>query len=199
MLQRRWLASMCFALVCLLGPGMVAAQQGESLASPGGALHAANPNVTLDVVVEPREGAPVGGLTQADFTLLDSKSPQSLLRFAALPAANAPVEVVLVLDTVNIGYTQVAYARDEMVKFLSANGGRLPLPVTLSVVTDTSTTIQPTPTTDGNALAASLKNDAVGLRELRRSAGFYGAEERLDISLKALRELTAHEAGRPGR
>ncbi len=194
MLGRMRLAGLGLVLLGLLGPGMAVAQQDESLGP-----RAQNSNITLDVVVEPKNGGPVGGLTQSDFTLLDNKSPQSLLRFAALPAADAPVEAVVVLDTVNIGYTQVAYARDEVVKFLSANGGHLPLPVTLSVVSDTSTSIQPTPTTDGNALAATLKNDVVGLRDLRRSAGFYGAEERLDISLKALQELVAHEGQRPGR
>ncbi len=203
MLQLARIAGLGLMLLGLPGFAMAGAQQGESLSpAPTNTQHAPDRNITLDVVVEPRNGPPIGGLRQSDFTVLDGKSPQSVLRFAALPtagAADAPVEAVIVLDKVNVGYAQVSYGRDEIVKFLSANSGRLPLPVTLSVVSDRSTTIQPTPTMNGKALMGALKDDSIGLRDIRRSTGIYGAQERLDISLKALRELTAHEAQRPGR
>jgi VWFA-related protein len=51
--------------------------------------------------------------------------------------------------------------------------------------------IQPAFTTDGNALRSSLDHFTIGLRELRRSTGVYGAEERMQISLTTMKALIA--------
>ena len=64
---------------------------------------------------------------------------------------------------------------------------------------DEGTQIQPGFTKDGNAISASLKAQDIGLRTLRRSAGFYGAEDRLNLSLTALRQLVSAESAQPGR
>ena len=52
---------------------------------------------------------------------------------------------------------------------------------------------------DGNALADLLNSKETGLRIVGRSQGFYGAVERLNLSLGALSRLTNYEAQRPGR
>ncbi|MGB6877241.1 MAG: VWA domain-containing protein, partial [Candidatus Acidiferrales bacterium] len=52
---------------------------------------------------------------------------------------------------------------------------------------------------DGKALSALLDKADVSLRDVGRSAGYYGAEERLQLSLAALRQLIASAARRPGR
>ena len=69
----------------------------------------------------------------------------------------------------------------------------------MAIFTDTGTQIEPSFTTDGNALGQELDKQVIGLRDLRRSAGFYGAEERLQLSLKTLDQLVSREAGEPGR
>ncbi len=79
------------------------------------------------------------------------------------------------------------------------NGGHLPIPTTLAVVTDTATQMQPAFTTDGNALSASVKDDRIGLRINRPSSGFYGAGDRIQLSINALRQVVAQLAARPGR
>src|ERR1700727_2889448 len=65
----------------------------------------ANTQITLDVVVTDKSGKPQAGLQQQNFTLLDNKIPQKIQSFQAVdePATKAvpPVEVVLVIDTVN--------------------------------------------------------------------------------------------------
>ena len=83
--------------------------------------------------------------------------------------------------------------------FLTANGGELLHPVTLAVLTDQGTQIQEAGSRDGKALKAALDGNATGLRTIRRSAGFYGAEERLEISLRALDQLIARDETKPGR
>jgi VWFA-related protein len=54
-------------------------------------------------------------------------------------------------------------------------------------------------TNDGNALVAALDQQTIALRTIRRSAGFYGAAERWQLSIQALARLATYEAQRPGR
>ncbi len=109
------------------------------------------------------------------------------------------IQVVLVVDAVNTTFNSVAYERSQIDRFLRADGGHLAYPVSLAVVTDAGAKIQQNSTNDGNALSASLDQYEVGLRTVRRSAGFYGASERLQISLKAISDLAKLEGTRPGR
>jgi len=59
--------------------------------------------------------------------------------------------------------------------------------------------MQPDSSRDGNALSASLEQSDIGLRNIRRSAGFYGADERFTISLQSLQQLALQEGPKPGR
>ncbi len=155
--------------------------------------------IAIDAVVNDASGAPIPALAQTDFTLLDNKSPRALTGFTPRLGKQSPAEVILLIDAVNTSYSNVAYERSEIDKFLHANDGQLPYPTTLAIFTDTGTQIQPGFSKDGNALSAALKNEVIGLRFLRRSAGFYGAEDRLNLSLTALRQLVSVESRQPGR
>jgi len=156
--------------------------------------------IQLDVVVTPKAGAPVANLQQGDFTVLDNKAPQPILSFEAVTGSTkVPVEVILVIDAVNMPFQQLAYERTQIGRFLRANGGRLAYPTALMFFTDTGTQIQNEPSGDGNALAEALDKFAIGLRDITRSTGVYGAEERLDLSLGAIQALVARETPRPGR
>lgn len=161
-------------------------------------LHAQQP-ITLDAVVIPKSGQPIPNLQQGDFTLLDNKAPRPLTSFKALTAKQAPAEVIIVVDAVNTSYQNVAFERDQINKFLRAREGQLEFPTALAIFTDTGTQIQQGFSTDGNAQAKSLDDFTIGLRTLRRSSGFYGATDRFDLSVTALRQLIAREAPRPGR
>jgi VWFA-related protein len=112
-------------------------------------------NIYLDVVVTPKSGSPVTGLSQRDFTLLDNKVPQTITSFQALGRGEAPAEVIVLLDAVNAKTETIAYERHQIEEFLRANGGRLPHPTTFAVFTDADTRIHPGFTTDGKALSAS--------------------------------------------
>src|SRR5580700_4921028 len=158
--------------------------------------------VTLDVQVRDKSGAAVRGLQKQDFTLLDDKQPKDILSFKAVEngdSADPPVEMVLVVDAVNTGHQTVAIERSELKKFLLRNDGELPVPMSLVVFTDTDTKIQNGFSRDGNALAAQYDQYETGLRYNTRSQGFYGAEERYNLSLKALSSIMAFEEKRPGR
>ncbi|MGA8940172.1 MAG: VWA domain-containing protein [Acidobacteriaceae bacterium] len=157
--------------------------------------------VHLDVLVTHKggEGEAVAGLQAKDFTLLDDKKPQEITSFVAVDAEKDPVEAILLIDDVNTPYTVIAQERIQIGKFLRANGGKLALPLTLAVLTDTGVQMQGGYSRDGNAVAASLDKYTIGLRSIGRSAGTNGESDQLDESLKAVRTLATYESQRPGR
>ena len=179
-------------LAFLQFPSLTSAQQNTPAGDSTGKIH-------LDVVVTAKSGPPVAGLHQQDFTVLDNKTQRPVTSFQALGGSQAPIEIVLLVDAVNITYQRLAYARTEIEKFLRANEGRLAHPTTLAIFTDGGTQIQEGSSSDGNALSADLDKYAVGLRTIRRSSGIYGADERFQLSLTALHQLAVREAARPGR
>jgi VWFA-related protein len=156
------------------------------------------------VQVTDKSGAPVRGLQKQDFTILDDKRPQNILSFhavdsAAASTADLPVEIVLVVDSVNSSFHGVGFERGEIKKFLLENGGKLAQPVSLVIFSDAGTKIQNGSSRDGSALAALYDQYETGLRVINRSQGIYGAMERFDMSLKALTSIVAYEGTRPGR
>jgi len=158
--------------------------------------------VTLYVRVTDKSGAPVRGLSQQDFTLFDDKHPQTITGFQAVEqraaaAGYAPTQIVLVIDAVNASVTAVAFERDQIRKFLLRDGGALSQPVSFAFVTDSGTKIGPDPSSDGKALLTLYNQYETGLRSVRH--GFYQAEERLDLSMRALATIADYEEKRPGR
>jgi VWFA-related protein len=167
----------------------------------GFAISAFAQQMTLDVVVTDKSGKPVGGLTQRDFTLLDNKQPQKIQSFQAVQgdAGDPPVQVILLLDEVNTGFNSVAYERDQIDRFLKRDGGQLARPVSFAFLTDAGLSFSDQVSRDGNALIADLNQNKSGLRTITRAQGFYGANDRLEICLRALQQLADYETPRPGR
>jgi VWFA-related protein len=180
-------------LAALLAASAASGQQSSPPTQP------ANAAIQLDVVVNPRSGPPVGDLQQQDFTLLDNKVPQYIASFRAVDGRHADVDVILVVDGVNADYNTVAFERDQIDKFLRADNGDLIHATSLDVLTDMGIESLADFSKDGNKLSASLDRYAVSLRFVNRSAGFYGATERLQLSLDGLHEVVQREANRPGR
>ena len=183
----------CLLLIALFCTAAASAQQANPQAQP------ASGKIFLDVVVSPKSGPPVADLQQQDFTLLDNNSPQPITSFQPVTGRQAPVEVVLVIDAINSDARTVSYERIQIDKFLLAEGGRLAFPVAIAVATDTGVKLAENFSSDGNALRAAMDRDQIGLRDIGRSSGFYGATERLQYSLQALNQLAAGEAPHPGR
>lgn len=136
--------------------------------------------MTIHVTVTARNGDPVEGLTKDDFTLTDNKQQEPITDFHAL--TNVTTGIVIVLDAVNVPFNQVSFTRTQLGQFFSSHP-HLSQPVALGVLEDSGLKMQPGFTNDGNALRSQLDNYSIGLRELTRASGFYGAQERLQISL----------------
>jgi VWFA-related protein len=158
--------------------------------------------MTIHVTVTDKLGHHVSGLNAADFTLLDNKEPQKLLDFRAVDekgAGDPPGRIVIVLDTINIGFNDIAWQRQQLAEFLKQDSANLGYPTSLAVFADGGVKLAQGWTRDGNALLAALDKTQSELRIIGRSAGFYGDAEKLQLSLGQLSQLSAYEADQPGR
>jgi VWFA-related protein len=192
-----FVAAFCAALLYPAGALSQQANLKPPQVQPGSAT--TNGTIKLNVVVTEKSGPPVGGLQQQDFTVLDNKSPQTITSFKPVTGREGPIEVVIVIDAVNTAYTTVAMERTGIDKFLQAEGGHLAYPVALVLFTDKGTQMLGDFSTDGATLSAALAQAEPGLRTSTRSSGFYGAVDRMQLSVKTLGQLVAKEAPRPGR
>jgi len=196
----RWICLFCFCCLSAFAQQNGQAKPPEPAASsPTGA---ANHLITLDVVVADQSGRALPGLQQQDFVLLDNKLPQKIVSFHGVSSApssdDPPVEIVLVVDEVNTSYQHGVIVRQEIEKFLSQNGGQLARPVSLIFFSDTGA-VGTTPSRDGKAVLADLKQHQQPLRKTNRAQGAYGAIDRLNRSIRTLGQLADFAAKRPGR
>lgn len=158
--------------------------------------------MTLSVVVLDKSGKPVPGLQQQDFTLLDDKHPQKIVSFQAVQGVNPsgpPTQIILVIDQVNTALSNVAFERQQVQKFAERDGGQLARPLSLAVFTDTGVRMSGAPTQDGKAVVAALGENPAGLRVINRDQGVYGAGDRLQLSINALRQIAESEVAQPGQ
>ena len=163
--------------------------------------------IGLDVLVTDASGKPVTGLSPQDFTVLDNGQPQKILSFRSSDASRSsqngvqdpPAEVVLVIDTVNASLTDVAYERLQIETYLQQDGGHLANPVTLLFLNGDGAKRVAPPSRDGNLLAAALEKASSNLHPIRRSEAYYGAVERLQLSVGTLGSMTTELARTPGR
>jgi VWFA-related protein len=157
----------------------------------------ADRTIHLDVSVEP-EAHSAPALAEADLTLLDNGHPQPLSSFKAVLLGQEPAEIIFVMDAANVRYINLSYQQQQLQSYLRG-AGRLPHPATVAVLTDKGVQIQKGFSRDGAELSKVLDGSVAGLRTITRSAGFWGATDRLDISLKAMGELIAYTQTLPGR
>lgn len=180
-------AGLAAAMFCLAASaGVLFAQEWPERAE--GSIH-------LDVVVTDAAGKPVGGLDRRDFKILDDGKAREAASFAAYDGLHAkadpPVQMILVIDSVNNGFVEMALVREGLMKFLRQHEGRLAQPTTIVHFAASGVEFLSQPSTDGNALAAIVDKIPASLEP----RGLDG----LSLSMKALSALMKKEAGEPGR
>ena len=174
---------------------------------PASPTKPADHRIVLDIVVTDGSGKAITGLEEKDFTVLDNGHGQKIVAFHASggespqpsQAAEPPVKIILLVDEVNSDFRRVAYERDQIKAFLLKNGGVLKHPMSMAFFSDKGTEVQKGSSTDGNALLATFDQHETALRTIRRSAGFYGAVDRFQLSMTALNSLAQAETTQPGR
>jgi VWFA-related protein len=180
----------------------VAGQKGPVLAQrplPGAV--STEGRIQLDVLVTRKQGGAVPGLEIKDFTLLDDKQEQKILGFHAEDGngQTTPMEVILVLDTVNGTFQQAAFARQQTAKFLALNGGRVDHPTLIAVFSNEVLRIQPRPSTDGTVLAKVLDQASANIQSVGSAAGSFGEMGRFQLSVRTLTAIADNEAKKPGK
>jgi VWFA-related protein len=189
------LSTRTVAAIFFLTAGTFAAsaqQAPVTAATPAHVMH-------LDIAVRDGGNRPVGGLGKSDFTLIDNKIARSIQTFAYVEQEKQPASILIVIDAVNAPAPAVSYQRDQLVKFLRANDGHLAYPTSVAILTDQNVMSNKQASTDGNELADGLAKADIGLRIIRRDSGFYGAQDRMTISLNALQQILATQEKLPGR
>ncbi len=164
--------------------------------TPGG-------RIRLDVVVNDAAGKPISGLQPWDFKLLDDEQPQKILSFRAYDGATVkpepPVEVILVIDTANLPFQQVAVVRQQVIAFLRENGDNLKQPVSLVLLNDAGIRMQPRPSVDGDALAEVVQQIKGSIGTINAAMGGEGLLERFQLSVREISGIAENEALKPGR
>jgi VWFA-related protein len=192
-------------IVCLLLPfSFLFAQSAPPNLEPRPADTAAtesSPQMSLDVHVTDKRGAPIRGLQEGDFAVLVDKKPQRIAAFrpAEDESADSPSEITIVVDAVNTPVVAISRARDQLRAFLLQNSGKLPYPVSLVMFSDFGLQVLKAATRDGNALAAQFDQYSSTLRTSHPSQGVYGAEDRFNLSVNTFHQLLDGEKTKPGR
>ena len=125
-------------LLCLFGNALQGWSQ-ASAAAPTQTLRTGVQLVVEDVVVTDKNGTPVHGLQQSDFTVIENKAEQHIKgfeehagdaikspdalppgTFSNVPATTSRVVNVLLLDGLNTPPQSQPYLHDQLVKFLAA-------------------------------------------------------------------------------
>lgn len=157
----------------------------------------------LDVMVDDANGNAVTGLQPWDFKLTDNGKPSKILFFRALDGAAArpepPVEVILLIDEINLPFSQVAFVKEELARFFKQNDGRVAYPISLMLLTNSGLRVQPRPTEDTDALLKTLRGIHASVRLITPEMGGNGSIERVRRSIRAIDSLAVNEAQKPGR
>jgi len=159
--------------------------------------------IKLDVVVSDSAGKPVTGLEPLDLKLMDNGQPGKIVSFRAFGGDAAkpdpPVEVILVIDTANLPFDQVAFTKQEITRFLGRNGGHLAQPVSIFEMTDAGIRVRPRPSTDGNVLVSVVQQIRGSIRTIDGAMGGEGLLERFQRSAHQMENIAENEALKPGR
>ena len=113
--------------------------------------------ISLIVQVTDSSGNPVSGLKPGDFLVLDNQKRQKVARFREVNGKTftADVHVVVVLDAVNGGGSEIGRLKKDLDRYLSQGHGPLRFPISLVYVSDAGVVETPA-STDRSLIAAQL-------------------------------------------
>ena len=233
-----WFGPLTPALVLLLTFGNDAGLHGaadqqssssQATSSPSSTVLRANTRlVVVDVVATDSKGQPVPDLTAEDFVLLEDGKPQKINVFSLQKAASVSVEQgqlpanvisnapkfkansldVILFDTLNGDFTEHAYARDQLLKFLNAT--ELDRPVAVFAM-ESQLKLLHDFTTDSKSLSAvvarykpPVQTANIESYESRATpftthGDYHTSERNIDTTLNQLNALAKTLAGYPGR
>jgi VWFA-related protein len=223
------LALLAFATTTFISPAAYTQDRKDEVTKSDTVLRTNTRLVLTDVVATDGNGKPVTNLSVDDFKILENGHPQRVANFSfhqpatqvatrtiSLPpdvVTNMPVYTastmnIILFDSANGDATEHAYARDELLKFLSTSEIHEPLAI-FALHTDLK--LLHDFTTDGKALRAAVAAykppasfQAGDSFESRQSAfssngNFHTSQRNIETTLNQLNVLAKTLVGYPGR
>jgi len=119
------------------------------------------------VQVTDASGKSVGGLGQEDFTLFDDGQAQKITSFRSANGSepDAPIRVVLMVDTINNPSASIAHEHKELEKLLEQSQGRVAYPTAIALLSAAGAEIG-TFSRDGSAVIGELRRVTKDVRTL---------------------------------
>ncbi|MGA8029513.1 MAG: VWA domain-containing protein [Bryobacteraceae bacterium] len=155
--------------------------------------------VLLDVVVTDKAGHPIRGLTEDAFTILENGVAQKITSFQGplngSRRANRSRTIIL-LDELNIQFSDLAYARDRIALFLEKNPAE-DQPTALMAVGPHGLTMVEDFTQDSKRLRERLMHLPPFDANPKGGTDAYWAQERAQQALHALTEIARASVGSP--
>lgn len=182
----------CLLILTYTQQAITQTQVHSSPANPG---NVGPTRIQINVEVTDAAGKAVIGLWPQDFTVLDDGQPQRIVSFGAFDDAmstpDPPVQILLLIDTINGSSQERRVIQQGAAKFLRQNQGLLAHPVSLIILSAFGIRLPSPPSTDGNALAKSV--DQIGAGPGLDLPGRYWR------SMAALSQIALAEERVPGR
>jgi len=153
--------------------------------------------IDLDVMVTDKLGKAISDLGSQDFSLLDNGTPTPILSLQPFDQKHAnPVNLILVLDTLDLPFALAGFEREQVRRFLTRNGGHLDRPISIFGLSSAGVWKVAVPSNDGNTLATEIAGNKF---DLIRRRGLGQSEAEGVSALKALAAIATVERGVPGR
>ena len=176
--------------------------QGQQTAPTTPTFRVTSNLVFLDVTVVDKKGRVVtSGLTKDDFAITENKEPQRIFSFdapatGAKTAENDPA-TILVLDLLNTPFSDAAFARYSIRRYLALQPQKLNSPTELMVLNNTTLDLVQAYTRSRADLIYAL--DHVPPVLAYKLSGGDWADQRLSQSIEALQQITLQNKGLAGR
>jgi VWFA-related protein len=179
--------------------------------------------VVLDISVTDKAGRLIDNISQSDFTVLEDKVPQTIRSFeppashsmpgsapgqpvslvhsaADLPRIGSAPVTLLVLDELNTRFEDMSFGRNQLLKYLQAQGPVLSQATALLYATNTRFVQLRDYTQDRDVLINDVKKHMPEFpTKLTGGKQGPGAVERMAQTLASLEQLSQASAGTPGR
>jgi VWFA-related protein len=186
-------------------PALLAQAQGSPPSAP--TLRVTSSLVFLDVTVLDKSGHPViNGLNKDDFTITEDKKPQRIFSFEApqihvlnssdLSNGKSPT-TILVLDLLNSSFSDFAFIRYSVKKFLMTQPEQLPAPAEMMVIGNQSLEMLQGFTRNRADLLEALDHLPPALPYKAMNGFFFW--DRFQQSIDALQQIALQNRGVPGR
>lgn len=160
--------------------------------------------VLLDVVITGKDGHPVRGLNRGDLQVLEDGVPQKLVSFEEAPGSMAvagralsAARTLILLDELNIAFSDLAYARDRVSMYLDEAKSPMP-PTTLMIVANSGLVTVQDYTQDKELLKTKLVNlPALNANSKGEGRDMNRTRDYAKTALTALSEIARSSVGLP--